>query len=209
MDRRRTVPLTLLIAGILVVILVSGAASASPWQGSTESGVGSAVPAVKNPNDRRDDFFVPTHSSQTGFGPFEESVETSGSVQLKRALGQPSRTRRTSQYSCVLSWGNLGIAAQMAAFGGGHPSPCADGTFIQATLSDHRWHTAAGIGPGSSKGAARRKSSRFCTARRCGVSGYVFGSHRSDCSAVRSPNVIAHTGSKRVLSLVVFSHSCE
>jgi hypothetical protein len=161
-------------------------------------------------------FLVRTGESQSGFGPFTESFDgsESGADRLRAAFGPPTRSGDVSERSCELIWSDLGIRASLAAFGSTH-NPCRNGTFTQAILTDKRWHTPDRVRVGSSRRKAKRESIHTCDSTGftggiyCPITGYVFGTHRTDCSQGRSPNVMAHTSRRRVLTLVVFWHSCE
>jgi hypothetical protein len=161
-------------------------------------------------------FLVRTGERQSGFGPFTESLDgsESGADRLRAAFGPPTRSGDVSERSCELIWSDLGIRASLAAFGSTH-NPCRNGTFTEAILTDKRWHTPDGVRIGSSKRKAKRKSIHTCDSTKftggiyCPTTGYVFGTHRTDCAQGRSPNVMAHTSRRRVLTLLVFWHSCE
>lgn len=161
------------------------------------------------------DFLVHT-GSKFGFGPFagSSSVSKPAPRALRRAFGPPSRTVRSGERECELVWGGLGIRVSLVAFGS-TTGACANGTFVDAVLTDKRWHTPDRVRVGSSKRKAKRESDHACDSKTvtgriyCRITGYVFGTHRTDCSLSRSPNVIAHTSRRRVLSLVVYGRGCE
>ncbi|MEA2270034.1 MAG: hypothetical protein QOC64_2644 [Solirubrobacteraceae bacterium] len=157
----------------------------------------------------RDQFLVPVSAGATGFGPFVERPGENGVRPLVRAFANPSSTvLQRGGASCVLRWTPLGIRAHVTNFG--QPfSPCLRGIFTQARLTDRRWHTTAGIRPGSSERDARRVSKRRCTRDRCGITGYALGLHHSDCAGGLVPSVIAEVRDAKVAALRVNSRGCE
>jgi hypothetical protein len=103
------------------------------------------------------------------------------------------------------------VTAELVAFGSAD-YPCgSEGAFVEARLTDPRWHTASGVHPGGPKRAARRASLRRCTRRTigCGVYGYALELHRTDCASTLAAGVIAHVRGHRVASLIVRWRSCE
>ena len=127
---------------------------------------------------------------------------------LVRAFGDPSSTVLQNASSCVPRWSALGIRAQVTNFGQAF-SPCLRGYFTQTRLTDRRWHTRAGIRPGSAEAAARAVSKRRCTRDRCGITGYALGLRRSDCAGGLVPSVIAEIRNRKVATLRVNSRGCE
>ena len=172
--------------------------------------VGAVLAATLAPAARaaRDPFLVPVSAAATGFGPFVERPGENGVRPLVRAFGNPSSTVLQNASSCVLRWTALGIRAQVTNFGQAF-SPCLRGYFSQARLTDRRWHTSAGVRPGSSESAAKAVSKRRCTRDRCGITGYALGLHRSDCAGGLVPSVIAEVADGTVGALRVRSHGCE
>jgi hypothetical protein len=154
-------------------------------------------------------FLVPVSAGATGFGPFVEKPGANGVRPLVRAFGNPSSTVLQDGGSvCILRWSALGIRANVTNFA--QPfSPCLRGIFSQARLTDRRWHTSAGIHPGSSERAAKAVSKRRCTRERCGVTGYALGLHPSDCAGGLVPSVIAEIRNRKVAALRVNSRGCE
>lgn len=151
-----------------------------------------------------------------GFGGFRESngFGTATSA-LIDAFGPPDATEPTESYSCDLTWEDIGAVVTLGLFGSDTRDPCEDGIFLQATLTDPRWQTEEGIGPGSSAAAAQAIAARDCTGDDfpygCSAeTGYVLGLHRTDCGTEPVPNVIAETdGVESIRSLIVFWHGCE
>jgi hypothetical protein len=156
----------------------------------------------------RDPFLVPVSATATGFGPFVEKPGDNGVRPLVRAFGNPSSTVLQNASSCVLRWTALGVRAQVTNFGQAF-SPCLRGIFTQARLTDRRWHTRAGVRPGSPESAAKAVSRRRCTRDRCGITGYALGLHRSDCAGGLVPSVIAEIRTRKVAALRVNSRGCE
>lgn len=159
-------------------------------------------------------FFVPTGAGKSGFGHFSEPRTATAAARMRRALGQPSSVSSGiyGERSCRLRWRELGVVADFASYGTSPPDACRFGTFLEATLSDPRWHTARGIRPGSSRAAARRAAKRKCTRRTvgCGLAfGFALGLQPSNCAPGRFPTVIAEVGGGKVTALVVRSRSCE
>jgi hypothetical protein len=155
-------------------------------------------------------FLVPVVAWKSGFGDFIETDP--GALAMRQAFGSPTSVNRDSKYyrSCTLRWKPIGVVADFTSYGSTPPNGCRYGTFRGARLTDRRWHTAQGIHPGSSRGEARRVAGRACNRHRCGrIQGFVFGFHRTDCAISRSPNVIAETRGRRVVSLIVLSRFCE
>jgi hypothetical protein len=156
----------------------------------------------------RDPFLVPVSATATGFGPFVERPGQNGVRPLVRAFGNPSSTVLQNASSCVLRWRALGVRAQVTNFGQAF-SPCLRGIFTQARLTDRRWHTSAGVRPGSPESAAKAVSKRRCTRERCGITGYALGLHPSDCAGGLVPSVIAEIRDRKVAALRVNSRGCE
>lgn len=131
---------------VLALVVVLAAAACAP-----------AASAAREP------FLVPVSAKATGFGPFVENLGRNGVRPLVRAFGNPSSTvLGKGGSSCTLRWTPLGIRAVVTNFG--QPfSPCLRGFFAEARLTDRRWHTAAGVRPGSLERAARTASKRRCT----------------------------------------------
>jgi hypothetical protein len=164
-----------------------------------------AVPAVAVA--ARDPFLVPVSEQATGFGPFRESGTATSAAALRAAFGKPTTTVRNSKDQCTLRWKAFGVVAHLTTFG--QPiDVCTKGYFVNARLSDKRWHTSAGIRPGSTERAAQRVSKRSC-GDACEFPGYVLGLHRNDCAATRIPSVVAEVRSGRVSALRVLTHGCE
>jgi hypothetical protein len=167
-----------------------------------------AVPAGTAQAQSGGEFFVPT-GERTGFGAFEESRDSPAA--LRRAFGPPTSERIDDYgHTCTMAWPEIGAVAQLVAFGTASAA-CSEGVFVEARLTDPRWHTASGVHPGSGKGVARRASLRRCTHRTigCGVSGYALELHRTACATTLSAGVIAHVRGDRVISLIVRWRSCE
>jgi len=156
----------------------------------------------------RDPFVVPVTAGKTGFGPFVEKPGSNGVRPLVRAFGDPSSTVLQNASACVLRWSAPGIRAQVTNFGQAF-SPCRRGIFSQARLTDRRWHTSAGVRPGSPESAAKVVSERRCTRDRCGITGYALGLHPSDCAGGLVPSVIAEIRDRNVVALRVNSRGCE
>jgi hypothetical protein len=157
----------------------------------------------------RDRFLVPVSAGATGFGAFVEQPGRNGVRPLVRAFGNPSSTVLAGDgLTCTLRWTRLGVRALVTNFGHAF-SPCLRGIFTEARLTDRRWHTTAGIRPGSSESAARKASRRRCTRERCAITGYALGLHTSDCAGGLVPSVIAEVRDGKVAALRVRSHGCE
>jgi hypothetical protein len=153
----------------------------------------------------RDPFLVPVSERATGFGPFREGGPSAAA--LRAAFGKPTAVVRNGKGQCTMRWKAVGVTAHLTTFG--QPiQPCAEGYFAHARLSDRRWHTSAGIRPGSTERAARRVSKQSC-GDACEFPGYVLGLHRNDCAATRTPSVIAQVHDGKVVALRVFTHGCE
>jgi hypothetical protein len=166
------------------------------------AGFTSAARAVRDP------FLVPVSARATGFGPFVEKPGRNSVRPLVRAFGNPSSTVLDSRSSCTLRWSRLGVHVRVTNFGQAF-SPCLRGIFVQARLTDRRWHTTAGVHQGSPESAARNVSKRRCTRSSCGVTGYALGLHPSDCAGADAPSVVAEVGAAKVTALRVYSHGCE
>lgn len=162
------------------------------------------------------DFYVPVSRRKPGFGEFRPNGE-GDALRLRRALGPPSsRALRFDGMVCLLRWRGLGVVAAFNSYGLENlQPPCRRGVFSDARLTDRRWHTATRIRPGSRLRKARRYGVYRCRTRGihgkrfCPATGFVLGWHRSACSNSLIPNVIAHPRGRRVVSLLVYSHSCE
>jgi hypothetical protein len=158
---------------------------------------------------RRDSgtFFVPT-GRRKGFGAFRESVHSVAA--LRRAFGPPASSESPEYRTCIQRWPEIGVVATLVAFGD-QVDACAEGTFVEARLTDPRWHTASGVHPGGSRASARRAAVRHCrpSTLGCGATGYALELHRTDCASTLSAGVIAHTRGSRVASLNVYWRSCE
>ena len=155
----------------------------------------------------RDPFLVPVSAKATGFGPFREGGSQTSRAALRAAFGKPTAVVKNSSSQCTLRWKAVGVVAHLTTFGQG-TDPCGKGTFVNARLSDKRWHTSAGIRVGSSERAAQRVSKRSC-GDACEFPGYVLGLHRNDCAAARTPSVIAQVHDGKVVALRVLTHGCE
>jgi hypothetical protein len=155
----------------------------------------------------RDPFLVPVSAQATGFGPFREGGTATSAVALRTAFGKPGTTVRNGKDQCTMRWKAVGVVAHLTTFGQTN-DPCRKGTFVNARLSDRRWHTSAGIRPGSTESAARRASKRLC-GDACQFPGYVLGLHPNDCAAAQTPSVVAEVRSGKVSALRVLTHGCE
>ena len=155
----------------------------------------------------RDPFLVPV-SEATGFGPFREGGTATSRAALATAFGAPSQLVKNSKDQCTLRWKGVGVVAHLTSYGQPMANVCRQGYFVNARLSDKRWHTSAGIRPGSTERAAQRVSKRSC-GDACEFPGYVLGLHRSDCAAARVPSVVAQVHDGRVVALRVLTHGCE
>lgn len=154
------------------------------------------------------EFFVPT-GKRTGFGAFEESRNSPAA--LRNAFGRPANERVDSYgFTCVMNWPEIGVVAELVAFGSAS-APCAEGVFVEARLTDPRWHTASGVRPGGPKSAARRASLRRCTPRviGCGLTGYALELHPIACASTLAAGVLAQVRGDRVMALIVRWRSCE
>ena len=152
-------------------------------------------------------FLVPTDARHTGFGSFHETGNSGTLSRLEAAFGTPEAGAIIHTTGCRLFWPTLGIDTTLTTYG--QPIDPCDGYFLQARLTDPRWHTLQGVHPGGSEADARKFSVRSCTMSRCGMTGYVLGQHRSECSVGLSATVIAQTRRGRVSALLVLSHICE
>lgn len=173
---------------LLAAVLVSGSAA----------GVAAAA---------RDPFLVPVSENATGFGPFREGGTRSSAAALRAAFGRPTAVLRHGDARCTLRFRAVGVVAHLTTFGQ-DLNPCTRGYFANARLSDRRWHTSAGIRPGSRERAARRASKRLC-GDACEFPGYVLGLHRSDCAGRLVPSVVAQVRDGRVVALRVLTRGCE
>lgn len=208
MSRRlfKSLPIaTLALVALSAVIAVSAAADL-PLQSVTQRS--------ERP-DPRGRFFVPVTHGKTGFGRFRETPE--GAALARRVFGPPSSVgHRYGGSTCLLRWRSLGIVAAFTSYAIEELEPaCLRGVFSSARLTDPRWHTAAGVRPGSRARKARQSAVRFCGHTRihagyfCPATGYVLGWHHSECAATLIPNVIAHIRGHRVVSLLIYTHGCE
>jgi hypothetical protein len=155
----------------------------------------------------RDRFLVPVSEDATGFGPFREGGTQTSSAALRAAFGKPTAVVRNGKDGCTMRWRAVGVVAHLTTFGL-QREPCTTGTFVNARLTDKRWHTSAGIRPGSTERAARRVSKRSC-GDACEFPGYVLGLHPNDCAAAKTPSVIAQVHDGKVVALRVLTHGCE
>jgi hypothetical protein len=154
----------------------------------------------------RDAFLVPVSAKVTGFGTFREGGTQTSAAALRLSFGPPSKTQK-GRSGCTFHWKAIGVVAHLTTYGQ-RIDPCTKGYFVNARLSDQRWHTRAGIRPGSSERAARRASKRLC-GDACEFPGYVLGLHPSDCAGAQVPSVVAQVHDGRVVALRVLTHSCE
>jgi hypothetical protein len=168
-----------------------------------------AAVATAAPHAARGKYVVPTSASQTGFGAFHEGQGNDRRA-LRRAFGRPTSTNAHGKDTCTIRWRHLGITVTLGTFGL-RGKPCRRGSFLNARLTKRRWHTPAGVRPGSRRAVARRASVGRCRTRQCEARGYILGRHLSDCAGGRVPSVIAeiHRGQSHVAALVVLTHSCE
>jgi hypothetical protein len=155
----------------------------------------------------RDPFLVPVSAKATGFGPFREGGTQSSAAALRTAFGRPTTTVKNNADLCTMRWKAVGVVAHLTTYGQ-RIEPCTKGYFVNARLSDKRWHTSAGIRPGSTERAARRASKRSC-GDACEFPGYVLGLHPNDCAAAQTPSVIAEVHDGEVVALRVLTHGCE
>jgi hypothetical protein len=155
----------------------------------------------------RDPFLVPVSAKATGFGPFREGGSQTSATALRKAFGKPTSIVKNSAGACTYRWKAVGVVAHLTTFGQ-RIEPCTKGYFANARLSDKRWHTGAGIRPGSTERAARRASKRLC-GDACEFPGYVLGLHPSDCAGAQVPSVVAQVHDGRVVALRVLTHGCE
>ncbi len=150
------------------------------------------------------DTLVPVGAHSSGFGEFTDGRAN----KMRRIFGRPDNADR-DQFVCTLRWRSLGIRAEFALFGTASGNPCRKGTFIEARLTDRRWHTKSKLRPGSPSADARQESLRRCTKNSCGVNGFALELHRIDCAAGRVPGVIARVAGGEVTALVVRWRGCE
>lgn len=160
------------------------------------------------------DFLVPTDPAVTGFGKFREGLRPKQPTALKRLHGPPSGTHKTpGEYfsTCVLVWRDVGVAAGFSDYPyGSSVNACTAGYFVSARLTDARWHTPGGIGPGDSEAAARHQARGRCASPRCGARrSVILGFHRSACGPELFTGVVAIFKRDEVSSLVVRSHICD
>jgi hypothetical protein len=153
-------------------------------------------------------FLVPVGAKRGGFGPFRDN----GGPPLTAAAAidafGPAESSSPGDTGCVLRWRALGIRAIFTTFAGGGDD-CTEGLFIQARLTDERWHTRSEIHVGSSERRTRRYAKRFCRKSTCGVTGYALGLMRTDCASEKVPTVIATIRNQRVNRLLVSWRGCE
>lgn len=159
--------------------------------------------------------FTVLTGSTAGFGEFRDRGGRAV-PDLVEAFGEPDSTTPRGRYSCKLSWDDIGAVVTIGIFGETTGDPCEEGIFLSAELTDPRWRTDTGIGPGSSAAEAEALATKDCTdvtgfTGGCvGADGYTFGLHRTECAAQESPNVTAQTdGTEPVRSLTVYWHGCE
>lgn len=192
-----------------IFLLASATGEPLPAQEAQAAAGHSAGPST------RGRFFVPVSNGRLGFGPFRGRAKDA--VLARRVFGPPSGIKHLYDgYGCRLFWRSIGVSALFARFGSETAPTCgAGGTFVEARLTDRRWHTAVRVRPGSRAGKARRHASSHCGGRGtfgryyCPATGYVFGWHRTVCSTQLSPNVIAHVRGHWVVSLLDYWHGCE
>ena len=199
---RRLAACALLLA--TAVLLAWGAGSAAAQTANVGWERASQQPSLRQGSGA---FFVPT-GRRTGFGAFRESAHPVAA--LRRAFGPPASSEYPDYRSCVQRWPEIGVVVSLFAFGE-ESDACSDGTFVEARLTDPRWHTASGVRPGGPRAAARRAAVRRCRPRTigCSATGYALELHRIDCASTLSAGVIAHTRGDRVASLNVYWRSCE
>ncbi|MFL5816624.1 MAG: hypothetical protein ACJ76L_03385 [Conexibacter sp.] len=140
-------------------------------------------------------------------GPFVDGGEYDAD-RIELLFGRPSTTRASDGFRCTKRWPKLGMTAEFVVFGT-DADPCQAGMFSRATLTGSRWHTSEGVRVGGSARKAARRSRRTCTRDRCGVAGYGYALHRSECAGGTFPAVIAQTARGRVRRLIVFARWCE
>lgn len=160
------------------------------------------------------DFLVPTHPSVTGFGEFREGHSAKQPEALKRLYGEPSAKHEVpGDYfsTCVLVWRDIGVTAVFSDYPyGPSVNACTAGYFVSVRLTDARWHTPGGIGPGDSEAAARRQARGRCSRPSCGARrSVILGFHRSACGPELFSGVVAIFKRGEVSSLVVRSHICD
>jgi hypothetical protein len=165
------------------------------------------VTAVGATAAARDPFLVPVTANATGFGPFREGGTSTSSAALRAAFGKPTTVVKNSKDRCTMRWKAVGVVAHLTTYGQRLDS-CTKGYFLNARLSDRRWHTSAGIRRGSTERAAQRVSKRSC-GDACEFPGYVLGLHPNDCAAMQTPSVIAEVHDGKVSALRVLTHGCE
>lgn len=195
MSRKRTAERRSLAGATLVLgaIALLGTAYAAPAQAS---------------------FLVPTDPSVSGFGDFREGIRPKEPSALHRLFGPPARVRKQpGEYfsTCVLSWSDVGVHAFFSNYPyGPSVNPCTNGYFHSARLTDDRWHTPSGIGPGDSEVAARQQARGRCSQPSCGARrSVILGFHRSACGPELFTGVVANFKRGEVVSLVVHSHICD
>lgn len=180
--------------------VIAFALVALAWSGLSSASLAGAA--------RDEGFFVPI-GKRTGFGHFIDGPDDA--TRLREAFGPPTNKRVESHgHTCVFGWPDIGVRAELVAYGSAE-RPCREGTFVEAILTDPRWHTASGVRPGSPEKVARRASLWRCTRRTigCGINGYALELHRTVCATTRSAGVIAHVRGHQVISLIVRWRSCE
>lgn len=141
-------------------------------------------------------------------GPFvDDGLYDAG--RIESLFGRPASVGRASGYLCRKRWPRLGMTAEFVVVGTDEADPCDAGLFNRAVLTDRRWHTPDGVRPGGPARRAARHGERRCTRATCGVEGFGFALHRSECALGRYPAVIAETAHGRVRRLVVHKRWCE
>lgn len=153
-------------------------------------------------------FLVPVGAKRGGFGPFRDNGGPAlTAADAIDAFGSADSSS-PGDGGCVLRWRDFGIRAVFTNFGGGGDE-CTDGLFIQARLTDERWHTKSAIHVGSSERRTRRYAKRKCRKSTCGATGYALGLMQTDCAVQKVPTVIAAIRDKRVNRLLVNWRGCE
>lgn len=168
---------------------------------------GPSEPYVFTVECPRPGYLVGLGTRHARLGPFvDDGPYDANGIEL--LFGEPASTRREQSSLCRKRWPRLGMTVDFVVFGS-DDDPCEAGYFARAVLTAHRWHTPDGVRPGGSARQAAHHSSRRCTRDRCGITGYGFALHRSECAPGRYPGVIAQTGQGRVTRLLVFMRWCE
>ena len=174
-----------------------------------------AAPAAAQAGDD-DRFLVPVGKSASGFGAFEQRAGDGNDVpELLETLGPTSsRERSRGGTTCVLRWKAIGVTATVVQFGAADPpavSPCRNGMWTFAKLTDRRWHTRRGVRPGSSERAARRaaRGCRTLRGERCALRPVTLDTFVAECGGVEIPAVRAVVRKARVAWLEVRWRGCE